>query len=631
MTTGTTSSTESLYSDRFSGLMSGIDTESIVKAMASGTKSKINKQKQKLQTLQWQQEKYSSIVKKISSFQDKYLSMTSSTSIKANAVMNKFTAESSDKRIVSSAVSTANPATYYIKQATAATSAKISSNGSVSADKISLDFSNNVEGEEYTVKVTLDGTRYDVKFTGGADEETSKQNFLDAANEMFKGIKTADQGFAFKDGTSDLIFNNANDGIYHTFDVGYNEEAVGLTNDASSRMSRGSCLGQIDFAQELQADAEGNYKFSINGVDFTFTENSTINDVLNAVNQSDAGVKMSFSSVSRSFELESTITGTAGSIEISQEDSNLLNALFNTDSDFSTPVYGKNGTITVSTDGENYQTYTSASNSYTFDGTTINIGNIGDFTADAANGVEEITVETKKDTTSIKDVVVNFINDYNELIGSLYEEVNTARPKSSGDYYDPLTEEQEDEMDADEIEKWNENAKKGLLYHDSYVTRFLSSIRSSMTASVGGFSLSDMGITVSSELSDYGKLIINEEKLEASIESYGDEITKFFTNSEDGLAAKVSKSVNQAIQKTTTDSATGRKQTGYLTLLVGHENTNSEKESMIYNQISSLQKMVEKLETKYESEMERYWKKFTALETYMSDMNAQASVFTSSY
>lgn len=631
MTTGTSSSTESLYNDRFSGLMSGIDTESIVKAMATGTKTKINKQKQKLQTLQWQQEKYNGIVKKVSSFQEKYLSMSSGTSIKANAVMNKFTAESSDDRITSSAVSTANPATYYIKQATAATAARISSNGSVSADKISLDFSKNVEGKEYTVNMTLDGTKYAVKFTGGADEAASKQNFLDAANEMFKDIKTADQGFAFADGTSDLIFNGGNDGIYHTFDVGYNSEAVGLANDASSRMSLGSRLGQIAFAKELKADAKGNYNLSINGVDFTFSENSTINEVVNTINQSDAGVKMTFSSVTQSFELESTITGTAGSITMSQKDSNLLNALFNTDSDFSTSVYGKNGTITVSTDGENYQTYTSASNSYTFDGTTINISDIGEFTADEANGVEEITIETKKDTSSIKDVVVNFINDYNELIGSLYEEINTARPKSSGEYYDPLTEEQEKEMDADEIEKWNENAKKGLLYHDSYVSRFLSSIRTSMTASVGGFSLSDMGITVSSNLSDYGKLIIDEDKLDASIESYGDQVTKFFTNPDDGLAAKVNKSIDQAIQKTTTDSATGRKQTGYLTLLVGHENTNSEKESMIYNQISALQKMVEKLETKYEDEMERYWKRFTALETYMSDMNAQASVFATGY
>ena len=630
MTTGTSTSTESLYNDRFSGLMSGIDTESIVKAMASGTKTKINKQKQKLQTLQWKQEKYSGIVDKISSFQEKYLTVASSTSVKANAVMNKFIATSSDDRISTSAVSTANPATYYIKQATAATAAKISSNGSVSADKITLDFSKNVEGKEYTVNMTLDGTKYAVKFTGGADEAASKQNFLDAANEMFKDIKTADQGFEFKEGTNDLVFNSGDDGIYHTFDIGYNSEGVGLPNDASSRMALGSRLGQVAFAKDLKADAKGNYNITINGIDFSFTENSTINEVVNTINQSDAGVKMTFSSVTQSFELESTITGTAGSITMSQKDSNLLNALFNTDSDFSTSVFGTNGTITVSTDGENYRTYTSASNSYTFDGTTINIGEIGTFAADEANGVEEITIETKKDNSSIKDVVVNFINDYNDLIGSLYEEVNTSRPKSSGDYYDPLTEEQEAEMDSDEIEKWNENAKKGLLYHDSYVTRFLSSIRTAMTASVDGFSLSDMGITVSSDLSDYGKLIIDEDKLDASIESYGDQVTKFFTNPDDGLAANVNKSIDQAIQKTTTAS-NGTKQTGYLTLLVGRSNTNSEMESMIYSQISTIQKMIDNLEDKYENELDRYWKKFTRLETYMSDMNAQASAFVSDY
>ncbi|MBQ8826375.1 MAG: flagellar filament capping protein FliD, partial [Oscillospiraceae bacterium] len=122
-----------------------------------------------------------------------------------------------------------------------------------------------------------------------------------------------------------------------------------------------------------------------------------------------------------------------------------------------------------------------------------------------------------------------------------------------------------------------------------------------------------------------------EEKLDSSIESCGDQVTKFFTNPDDGLAAKVNKSIDQAIQKATTDSATGKKQTGYLTLLVGRSNTNSEMESMIYNQISTIQKMIDNLEDKYENELDRYWKKFTRLETYMSDMNAQASAFVSDY
>ena len=48
------------------GLMSGLDTENLVKQMASLTKSKINRQKQKLQSLQWKQEGYRNIIKKIS-------------------------------------------------------------------------------------------------------------------------------------------------------------------------------------------------------------------------------------------------------------------------------------------------------------------------------------------------------------------------------------------------------------------------------------------------------------------------------------------------------------------------------------------------------------------------------------
>lgn len=624
-TSGASSSSSLFSSNRMAGLMSGLDTEELVKAMASGTKTKLNAKKQKLQTLQWQQEGYRSVVSKISAFQTKYLSMASDSSIKANAVMNKYVAESSNSKLTSSAISTAIPATYHIRSAKSATAATITSSGSVSADKVTLDFSNNEAGKSYDVNMTLNGTTLKVTFEGGADAEESKANFLEAANEMFRDLKTADQGFEFREGTTDLIFNNAGDGIYHTFDVGYNKEAVGLENNASSRMSNGSTLGQIAFAKELKADADGKYNFSINGVDFSFDGNTSIGTMVNKINSSDAGVKMTFSSVSQSFKLETTVTGTAGSITMSQKDSNLLNVLFNTDSDFSSSVFGTNGTVEVSTDGVNYTTYTSASNSYTFDGTTINIGKLGDFDA-SVEGVEEITVETKKDTSSIKDVVKSFVDDYNALLSDLYKEVNTSRPKKSGSYYDPLTEEQEAEMETDEIEKWNEEAKKGLLYHDSYIQNFISSIRTAMTASVDGFSLSDMGITVSSTLSDKGKLIIDEDKLESSIESYGDQVTKFFTDNEKGLAAKVNGAVDKATAKTTTD-ANGRKTTGYLTLLVGHENTNSEKESMIHNEISSLQKMIDKLEDKYESEMERHWKKFTALETYISRMQSQSSMF----
>lgn len=42
--------------NRMSGLMSGLDTEELVKAMTANTKNRINSKQQKLQTLQWKQD-----------------------------------------------------------------------------------------------------------------------------------------------------------------------------------------------------------------------------------------------------------------------------------------------------------------------------------------------------------------------------------------------------------------------------------------------------------------------------------------------------------------------------------------------------------------------------------------------
>lgn len=605
-----------------SGLISGLDTESLVKSMAANTKNRLNSKQQKLQTLQWKQEAYRSNITKISDFQEKFLSWSGDTSIKSNGVMSKFKTESSNSKVTSSAVSTATAATYYISKATSATAASISSGTSITVDQIVLDFSNNEEGKEYTVEMTFNGTTRNVTFTGSTDADTAKANFAAAANETFKDIKSDDQSFEFNAGTNELVFNNANDGIKHTFSIKYNTDAVGLSNTAYSSISSTTKLSDAKFNTALSDDII--YEFSINGKTFYFDkEISTIGDVISEINAADIGVTAKFSTMSQSITLESTTTGTAGKIEIEQTKGNLLNSLFNTSDDFSQKsVSGSNGTITVSTDGVNYTTYTSASNDYTFDGTTINIGKLGDFDS-SVEGVDEITVTTEKDVSSIKDTVIKFIDAYNQLLEDVYSEIQTSRPKKNGSYYDPLTEEQEEEMSSEEIEKWNSQAKQGLLYQDNYLTSFVSSIRGVMgSAKVDGFTLYDMGISLADEWESNGKLVVNEEQLEAAIENYGDKITEFFTDSEKGLAAQLNTQIDKAISTSST------KGTGYLTATAGIEDTLTDKDNALYNQINSLQKLITSLQEKYENEMERYWSQFTALETYMSNMSAQSSIFS---
>lgn len=619
--TSSTSSTSSLWSNnRMSGLMSGLDTESLVKSMAANTKNRLNTKKQKLQTLQWKQEAYRSSISKISEFQSKFLDWGSDTSIKANSVMNKYKAESTNDKLAVSANSSATPATYYVSAATAASAAQVKSAGSISTDRINLDFSKNVDGKEYTVQMTYNGTTRDVTFKGSTDADTAKANFLEAANNTFKDIKTDAQGFEFKDGTSTLVFNNANDGIRHTFSIKYNSEAVGLSNTVGSTMGTTTKLSDAAFNTALNGDK---FEFSINGEKFTFEKSSTVGDVINAINKADIGVKASFSTMTQSFKLESTETGTAGKLNIEQTSGNLLNSLFNSSDDFTKKdVYGKNGTITISTDGENYTTYTSASNEYSFDGTTFNIAKLGNFDS-SVEGVDEIIVTTEKDTSSIKETVIKFIDAYNQLLDDVYGEIQTSRPKKNGSYYDPLTDEQEEEMKSDEIEKWNNEAKKGLLYQDNYLSTFVSSIRGAMSsAKVDGFTLYDLGISLASDWKSNGKLVVDEDKLENAINTYGDKVTSFFVDTDKGLAATLNNEIDRAI-------STKDKKVGYLSGIAGIENTTTEKDNALYSQISNMQTLINNLQTRYENEMERYWKQFTTLETYMSNMQSQSSLFGS--
>ena len=833
--------------NRMAGLMSGLDTEELVKAMSANTKARLNSQKQKLQKLEWKQESYRSIISKISDFKSKYLDILGKESIKANSVMKKCTAASSNDKIISATASAgATAAKYTISKATAATSATVKSNGAVSNGAVKLDFSKAEAGKSYTVELNFDGVTKKMTFTGGSDIEATKANFLDAANRTMSDYMNSAQGFKFKDGTSTLQFDGGNDGVYHTFGVGAGE-AVGLSFNSSSKITTASTLDSIDFSENLIPGSDGKYKFNINGIDFEVDGHTTVGALIDKVNNSNAGVKLSFSSVAQSFELATKDTGAAAEINMSQSSGNLLNSLFNIDSntltttnadkgsieykeingDFSVGVtsailntikkgfdipkegdldydkkvdaykynfsltvgdktydnieidlsalkkkdddetytseeigtaindafaaagvtdvtfsldddgklkvssdkvvtfgdndfyiadgttneetkkadasyvvaenvtsmtfnvngvekvvnasgdsirmqdlidagivtldskggitaaadldgvsdeakaflndvfkkdtgvqgandtdafkaFGTNSSITVSSDGENFVTYTSASNSFNFDGTNINLSNAKNF--DAGNVEEDyITIDTTRDTSSIKDTIVKFVDDYNKILEELYGEVTTARPKSSGAYYDPLTEEQKEEMSEDEIEKWEENAKKGLLYRDNSVQRFLSDFRGAMSSAVDGMTLASMGITLTKSWSDNGKLEIDESKLDNAIATYGDKIADFFT-SENGLAAKLEKSIDNAI-------STKTRNYGYLTSLAGMKNTKTDTDNQIFRQMESIQSIIDRLTDRYEEEQSSYWQRFTALEKYMAQAQQQQSYF----
>ena len=85
---------------RLPGLATGMETDSVVKQMLSGEQNKVDRAKQKEQTIKWQQEIYRDVMKDVKSFQDKYFSVTSKDSITSSKAWNSVKISSSDEKVM---------------------------------------------------------------------------------------------------------------------------------------------------------------------------------------------------------------------------------------------------------------------------------------------------------------------------------------------------------------------------------------------------------------------------------------------------------------------------------------------------------------------------------------------------
>jgi flagellar hook-associated protein 2 len=101
----------------------------------------------------------------------------------------------------------------------------------------------------------------------------------------------------------------------------------------------------------------------------------------------------------------------------------------------------------------------------------------------------------------------------NKLIKKLDDYVNAE--DNSYDY-PPLTEAQKEEMSDDEIEKWEEKAKTGILKNNTAIERLLSDLKQAFFTSAGGTGSAAASIGLSTGnyfTSDKGSLTLDTDKL----------------------------------------------------------------------------------------------------------------------
>lgn len=166
-TDSTSTYTNSAYSSAgFSGMASGIDTESLVKSMLSGIQTKIDKQNQQKQQLLWKQEMYRDVITKINNFQSKYLDLTSNTSLRTNAFFNKMTSTSSSSAVNILSASSGADTEMSVQVAQLASATQITSQKFSSGD-IDMDVSSISQNlSDYFSKPTQD-----ITFTVGSGEQ----------------------------------------------------------------------------------------------------------------------------------------------------------------------------------------------------------------------------------------------------------------------------------------------------------------------------------------------------------------------------------------------------------------------------------------------------------------------------
>lgn len=447
------------------------------------------------------------------------------------------------------------------------------------------------------------------KFTY-SNEQAAKDKNAASIKEALKGVA----GYTFNfDGTYVTAADSNGNSVDFSM-TSVEGGTLGLTKaSASNKINSGSTLSNLGFKPE----ADGTYKLNINGTEISLDKNATISSMMSAVNKSAAGVTMTYSSLTNSFTLESKEFGGAGKVEVG--DTSLGRSL---------GLVDDNGTVGAS-EGQNAIFEINGQEVYLNDNTYTLDGNTFTFNDNMTIG-ETYTVNIKKDSTTVKDALKKFVESYNKLIDDVYGYIGKSPAKDDdGNTYEPLTDAEKEEMSEDEITKWEEKAKQGVLYNDSTVSTIMSQMRSALYTNVtlddgSKFGIYNLGIKTSSEWSEHGKLQIDEDAFDKAFENNEDAIIKLFTNSDTGMMKKLNSVIDGAVK-----SSGAVNTRGTLVRKAGKADSSVTTDSTIYKEMVKMQDRLKELQNRYNDKEEYWWKVFTNMETAMSDLNSQTSYISS--
>lgn len=397
-------------------------------------------------------------------------------------------------------------------------------------------------------------------------------------------------------------------------------------------------------------------------VEFTydqiFNDKKTLNDLATAFSNSGANVQGGYDTVNDSFSLYNKTSGSANKIGLKANNdtsAELLNKLHLASYNGQTNTLGNEisftkNTLTEAAVGTNAKA-TIDGKTYESDTNKLNVANViynfNGVSAKNADGTYQAsTISVSQDTDKIVDNVKKFVETYNTLIDSL----NTKYREEKNTDYKPLTKKQEGEMTESQIDKWNEKAKSGLLYHDNNIYSIISDMRESLYTKVDAVdtvltdakgnkysynTMPSIGITSST---NQGHITLDEEKLKKALTEDPDCVYQLFASDQDSTYVSGSTNKNQADTYTRKSDYLN---TGIANRLYNSMTTNISKlesyagtsketddESYLGKLITNMNTKMTSFQTLMKSYESKLYEKYDAMEVALSKLGAQLSYIT---
>lgn len=551
---------------RFGGIASGLDTESLVKQLVAAEKTKVDKISQQKIYKTWQQEQFNSINKSTANFiieSRKKLELTKTT---ANG----------------SLIAGSYQSMSWVNKATSSNDSSFSVTATAAASPGSYD-------------ITIDALATGVTLASEAN--------VSAAN------------------------------------IG------GLTQAAGN-----------DITIRIKANTDTAFK------DIKLLKTDTMSQAAKKISDA-TGLNVKFDTGAQRFFMSTTTTGADAKIEFDLDATTGLNTkTFLEDIKFTSAT---NPLPAINIGEKAVITFQGAKIEY--ESNNINILGIDINLKAAAPGVtEKLTVST--DIDGAVDKIKEFVDEYNKLVDNMNAKLSEKQYRD----YRPLTDEQRGDMKEEDIKLWDQKAKSGLLRGDSSISSMLGTMRSGLYESVNDMvldegtgeykavagttaSLYEFGITTGN-YRDNGKLTIDEDKLRKALTDNPDKVIKTLFKSSSIKEETISSS-DSADTRTAklAANAARRADSGVFTrlyddMIVGMKSivdksgpgddatllrsvksnilidfVTKGSKSILDKDLLDIAKSIDRENDRLANVEQRYWDKFTALETAMQKMNSQSS------